>query len=75
MEIVLKYDREHCSRLRVQKHKGIIWRNVSCGGICIKHQYVLLVETPCFMEQRKWWQNLEAKHRESDARSTPCTRD
>lgn len=41
MEIVLKDDKEHRSRLRVQKNKGIILRNVSFGGICIKCQYVL----------------------------------
>ena len=73
METVLKYNRAHRSRLRVQKNKGIILRNVSFGGICIKHQYVLSVEIPCFMEQwstqKRGW-NLEAKHLEPGARLT-----
>lgn len=51
MEIVLKDDRELCSRLSVQKNKGIILRTVLFGGICSKHQYVLTIETPCFMKQ------------------------
>lgn len=51
MEIVLKDNRERPSRPSVRKNKGIILRNADCGGICIRHQYVLSVETPCLMGQ------------------------
>lgn len=63
MEIMLKDDSEHHSRLRVQKNKEMILRNVLFGKTCTKHQHVQYTENALLALGSRWkrWQNLGLK--------------